>query len=150
MNNPSRLPPFRSVLPFSFIIGITGWFGLALVIFLSLPTLGPRWLFFFFVVLGLTGTSLPVIYYLNTRFPSVPPIGVPVVIRQACWAGVYGGILVWLQLGRILTTSIGVAIAVGLVIVEGLIRFRERSRWAPQESSDAEDRSENDPPDILG
>jgi hypothetical protein len=150
MNYPSRLPPFRSVLPFSFITGFIGWAGLFLVIYTSLPTLGPRWLFFFFVVLALTGTILPVIYFLNIRFPSVPPIGVPVVIRQACWVGVYGGILAWLQLGRILTTSIGLAIAIGLVVIEGLIRMRERSRWAPEEGTGHDQSSENDPPEILG
>jgi hypothetical protein len=150
MNYPFRLPPFRSVLPFSFIIGFIGWAGLALVVFTSLPTLGPRWLFFFFVVLALTGTFLPVITFLNIRFPSEPPIGMSVVIRQACWVGVYGGILVWLQLGRILSTNIGVAIAVGLVVVEWLIRLREKSRWAPQDGSDPENPSTTEPPDILG
>jgi hypothetical protein len=150
MNYPFRLPPFRSVLPFSLIIGLIGWGGLALVVITSLPTLGPRWLFFFFVVLALTGTFLPVITFLNIRFPSEPPIGMAVVIRQACWVGVYGGILVWLQLGRILSTNIGVAIAVGLVVVEWLIRLREKSRWAPRDGSDLENSSETEPPDILG
>lgn len=149
MNYPSRLPPFRSILPFSFMIGLSGWAGLILVVITSLPTLGPRWLFFFFIVLALTGTILPLIFYLNIRFPSDPPIGVPVVIRQACWVGVYGGILVWLQLGRILTTSVGVAIAVGLVVVEGLIRMRERSKWLPDAGEEADD-DNNTPPDILG
>lgn len=150
MNYPPRLPPFRSILPFSFIIGLTGWAGLFIVIYTSLPTLGPRWLFFFFVVLALTGTFLPVIHYLNVRFPSVPPIGIPVVIRQACWVGVYGGILAWLQLGRILSTSVGLAIAIGLVVIEGLIRMRERSRWGADEGGGDDQSSENDPPEILG
>lgn len=147
---PTRLPPFRSILPFSVIIGLVGWAGLALVIFTSLPTLGPRWLFFFFIVIALTGTFLPVIYFLNIRFPSVPPIGVPVVIRQACWVGVYGGILAWLQLGRILTTTIGIVIAIGLVVIEGLIRMRERSRWAPDDGFSPDHDGENEPPEILG
>jgi len=150
MNYPSRLPPFRSVLPFSFIIGISGWAGLVLVVITSLPTLGPRWLFFFFIVIALTGTILPLIYFLNVRFPSDPPIGVPVVIRQASWVGVYGGILVWMQLGRILTTSIGVAIAIGLVVVEGLIRMRERSNWLPDTGDESDNDTANDPPEILG
>lgn len=150
MNYPSRLPPFRSVLPFSFIIALIGWAGLFLVIITSLPTLGPRWLFFFFMVLALTGTLLPVIYYLNIRFPSVPPIGVPVVIRQACWVGVYGGLLAWLQLGRILSTSIGLAIAIGLVVIEGLIRMRERSRWSTEDGAGGDQPPDNDPPELLG
>jgi hypothetical protein len=51
--------------------------------------------------------------------------------------GVYGGVLAWLQMGRILTPALGVIIAVGLVIIEGLIRMRERSRWIPHEEPEA-------------
>jgi hypothetical protein len=49
---------------------------------------------------------------------------------------VYAGVLAWLQLGRILTPTIGVAIAVGLVVIEGFIRMREKSRWNPDEKTE--------------
>lgn len=128
---PRKLPPFRSFLPFAIVLALIGWVGVAFLIQSTLPTLGPRWLFFFFVTLGTTGIGMPVIVFLNIRFPSVPPIDANVVIRQACWVGVYSGIIVWLQLGRILTPTIGVIIAVGLVVIEGLLRFREKSKWNP-------------------
>lgn len=144
MISPTRLPSFRSILPFSIFLSVTGWLGTLLVVLNTLPTLGPRWLFFFFIDLALTGTSLPLIFYLNIRFPSYPPIGVPVVIRQACWVGVYGGIIAWLQLGRILTTGLGVAIAIGLVVVEWLIRFREKSRGKPSRQAHDQQKDEED------
>jgi hypothetical protein len=127
-----RLPSFTSFIPFALFMFLLGWGGIIYLIIYSLPTLGPRWLFFFFTTIAMTGTGLPIVVFLNIRFPSIPPIDTPVVIRQASWMGVYGGIVVWLQLGRILTPSIGMLIAFGLVIIETLIRMRERSQWKPQ------------------
>ncbi len=132
-----KLPAFGSFLPFSILLALVGWLGVIYLIITTLPTLGPRWLFFFFITVAMTGTGLPVIVFLNLRFPSYPPIDSPVVIRQACWIGVYAGILTWLQLGRILTPTVGVIIAIGLVIIEGLIRFREKSQWSPASKESA-------------
>lgn len=136
LTNPRKLPPFRAFLPFAVLLAVVGWGGIALLINNTLPTLGPRWLFFFFITIAMTGTGLPIIVFLNIRFQSVPPIDTNVVIRQASWVGVYAGVLAWLQLGRILTPTIGVAIAVGLVVIEGFIRMREKSRWDPDEKTE--------------
>ncbi len=126
-----RLPAFSSFIPFALFLFVVGWGGIVYLVIFSLPTLGPRWLFFFLTTIAMTGTGLPIVVFLNIRFPSFPPIETPVVIRQACWMGIYGGIVVWLQLGRILTPSIGMLIAFGLVIIEALIRMREKSQWKP-------------------
>lgn len=136
---PRKLPPFRSFIPFAVLLAIIGWSGIYYLISSTLPTLGPRWLFFFFLTLAMTGSGLPVIVFLNIRFPSYPPIDTPVVIRQACWIGVFSGVIAWLQLGRILTPAIGVIIAVGLVVIEGLIRLREKSKWNPASSEPTAD-----------
>ncbi len=84
------------------------------------------------------------IVFLNIRFPSYPPIDTPIVIRQACWIGVFSGVIAWLQLGRILTPGIGVVIAIGLVVIEGLIRFREKSRWSPMENGTPDELVQNE------
>jgi hypothetical protein len=128
MINPDRLPGFRSILPFSLWLAGAGWLGVILLVFATLPTLGPRWLFFFFLVLALTGTFLPVVFFLNLRFPSIPAIGFSVIVRQACWVGVYGGLVAWLQLGRVLNTGLGVGLAAGFIGLEWLIRFREKNK----------------------
>ncbi len=120
------------------LLALIGLGGLAWLILGTLPTLGYRWLFFFFATLAACGTALPVMYFLNRRFPSTPPADGQVIIRQSIWFGVYIGLLVWLQLGRVLTLPIAIFIAAGLIVIELLLRMWEKSRWKPpQETPDA-------------
>jgi hypothetical protein len=119
----------------SFFLMLVGWGGLSFLINSSLPTIGPRWLFFFLLPLALSGTSLPVIYFLNLRFPSFPTVKTGVIIREAIWVGIYGDLIAWLQLGRILTPSLMGFIAISFVLLEILLRINERSQWKPDEES---------------
>lgn len=132
------MPPF---LPF-FIVGLVlaavGWGGLVVLIMVTLPTLGPRWLFFFLLSLALSGTTLPLIHFLHRRFPSNPPAGAGVIMREAVLVAFYGGLLAWLQLGRVLTSAMAAFIAMGLVAIEFFIRLNERSRFKPKEDSENE------------
>jgi hypothetical protein len=123
--------PVRAFLPAAFILALAGWSGLAALIIYTLPTVGPRWLFFFLSVLALTGTALPFVAFLNRRFPSAPPPRPGVVLRQALWVGVYGATLAWLQIGRVLTPSLALLLAAGLILIEWLLRLRERAQWKP-------------------
>lgn len=125
------LPSFWSILWISLVLCTVGWGGLILLVFISLPTLAPRWLFFFLITLALSGTALPAAYYLNKRFPATPPVESSVVLREAMWVGVYGALLAWLQMGRVLTSGLSLVLAVGLVLVEFLLRLGERTQWAP-------------------
>jgi len=128
-----RQPPsVSSFIPAAFILGVIGWCGLIVVIYYSLPTAGPRWLFFFLSVLAITGTALPVVAFLNRRFPSTPPPTHGVIVRQAIWIGIYIPTLLWLQIGRVLTPALALLLAVGLVLIEWLLRLREKSQWKPK------------------
>ncbi|HHY88962.1 MAG TPA: hypothetical protein GYA06_08595 [Chloroflexi bacterium] len=111
-----------------------GWFGLYYLVTQTLPTLGPRWLFFFFTTLAVSGTMLPLVYFFNRRFPSKPPASGAVIIRQSLWFGVYANLLIWLQLGGVLNLMLIVFIAAGLVMIEFFLRLRERSHWKPDEA----------------
>jgi hypothetical protein len=122
----------RSTLPAAIILSTIGWLGLAYLIIYTLPTLGPRWLFFVFSVLGVTGISLPLVAFLNLRFPSDPVADRNAIVREASLVGIYFTTLAWLQLGRVLTLGLGLLLAAGLILVEFLIRLREKSRWDPQ------------------
>lgn len=128
----SQLPPsIRSFMPAALILALIGWGGLYVLINFTIPTVGPRWLFFFLSVLALTGTSLPFVAFLNKRFPTDPPISSGVIIREALWIGIYFPTLAWLQLGRVLTPTLILLLAVGLSAIEILLRLRERSQWKP-------------------
>jgi hypothetical protein len=121
----------RTFLPLSLVLTLIGWVGMWIVISGTLPTLGPRWLFFFLGVIALTGPALPITYYLNQRFPSNPPVDGMVIVRQALWVGVFGSTLTWLQLGRVLTPALALILAGVFVMIEFLLRLFERSRWNP-------------------
>ena len=123
---------FRIFLPLAIILTLIGGFGLFFLIQSTLPTLGPRWLFFFLGVLALTGLSLPLIFFLNMRFPSDPPVEGMVILRQALWVGVFGCTVAWLQLGRVLTGGLAIILAAAFVLIEFLLRLFEKSHWNPK------------------
>jgi len=131
MDTP-KSPSFLFYLTTGVLLALIGWGGLAAVIIYTLPTIGPRWLFFFLGVLALAGTSLPLVYFLNRRFPSIPPVDPGVILRQAVWFGVYGSTLAWLQLGRMLSLTVAAILAGVLILIEGLLRMRERAMWKPR------------------
>lgn len=110
---------------------IAGWGGLAILVLSSLPRVGPRWLFFFLAVVALTGTALPVMAFFNRRFPSTPAPTHAIISRQALWFGVYGATVAWLQMGRVLTPTLAILLAAGLVLIEFLLRLSEKGQWKP-------------------
>lgn len=124
-------PSISSFLASAIILSIIGWGGLFTLLNYTLPTVGPRWLFFFLGVLALTGTSLPAVAFLNRRFPSNPPVTHGVILRQAIWFGVYAPTLTWMQISRVLNPSLALLLALGLVLIEWLLRLRERSQFKP-------------------
>ena len=90
MNEKLHFKPFGLS---ALALAILGWGGLYVVITLTLPYVWARWGFFALLLMGLTGTALPVVYYLHRRFPTEPPAESNVIIRQATWVGVYGATL---------------------------------------------------------
>lgn len=126
---PSQSP--SSYIPAALLLALIGWGGLAMLILFTLPTVFPRWLFFFLSVVAFSGTVMPFIAYLSYRFPSKVPVNPGVIFRQSAWVGVYGATLIWLQIGRILSLSLAFLLAFGFVVIEWLLRLRERSRWSP-------------------
>ena len=120
---------FRNYLPSTLTLIILGWGGLAALFYFSLPFVWSRWGFFVLGIMALTGTALPIVYFLNQRFPSDPPAESNVIVRQAVWVGVYFATLAWLQLGRVVTLYVVLGLAIGLTATEYFIRLREKSNW---------------------
>ncbi len=123
--------PVKDFLFTAFFLALIGWIGLIALVFQTLPTLGPRWLFFFLLVLAITGTTLPITAFLNRRFPTSPPAKRTTVLREAMIIGFFVSTLTWLQLWRVLTPALILLLAIGIVFVEWMIRLWEGSRWEP-------------------
>ncbi|MBI3158209.1 MAG: hypothetical protein HYZ26_01245 [Chloroflexi bacterium] len=128
----NRMPNPTAFLPVSIFLALLGYGGLALLLSSTQPTLWPRWLMFFLIVVAGSGTALPVVAFLNFRLPGRPPAAPRVVVRQALWFGVYLAILAWLQVGRVFSPNLALMLLVGLAAIEVLLRLWERSRWQPE------------------
>ncbi len=129
----------KYLFPFLLMM-LVGWGGLVVLMTYTLPFVWARWAFYFLLTIALTASALPATYFLNLRFPSDPPVGTEVILRQALWVGIYGAALVWIW--KFLTIQMAVGLAGGFILIEWLIRLRERSRFQPkavQEFSPVED-----------
>ena len=127
---------FRNYLPSTLTLILFGWGGLAALFYFSLPFVWSRWGFFVFGIMALTGIAMPIVYFLNRRFPSDPPAESNVIVRQAVWVGVYFATLAWLQLGRLVTLYVVLGLAGGLIATEYFIRLREKAKWKQPTTSD--------------
>ena len=123
----SQRTTFRKYLYSTIALLLFGWGGLSVLIYLSPPYVWSRWGFFVLMIMALTGTALPFVYFLHRRFPEEPPAEPNVLVRQALWVGVYGATLAWLQLGRLVTLFVILGLAGGLIAAEYFIRIRERA-----------------------
>ena len=127
---------FKSFAIPSLLLTIVGWGGLVAIVNLTLPFVWFRWGFFILLIVAITGTMLPIVYFFHRRFPSGPPVEPNVIVRQAIWFGIYGATLAWLQLGRLVTVYVILGLAGGLIAIEYFTRLREKARWKPPITSD--------------
>ncbi len=104
-----------------------GWAGVIFLTTQTLPTIGPRWLFFAAWLTALTGTTIPFAHYLNKRFTKVMPADA-VMLRQSLWVGLFGATCAWLLLGRALNWASALLLAAALIAIEGFLILRDRSR----------------------
>lgn len=133
---PVKHPPFLPILFTSIFLALAGWIGLYFLAMLTDPELGPRWLFYFALTVAVTGTALPLVAFLNRRFPTSPPADEGVLLRQTTWVGVYFSLLMWLQSGRILNSMLAAFLAVSLALIEAVLRLNERTRFNPGKEED--------------
>ena len=122
---------YRSLLIAAIILAITGWLGLFLLLVGTLPTVGPRWLFFFLLALAITGTTLPFIWLLHRRFAERPDIPAMILLRRALLLTLFSELCIWLQINRSLNLSLAILLGLGLVAIELFLRVLDRSKWRP-------------------
>jgi heme/copper-type cytochrome/quinol oxidase subunit 4 len=122
----SAPPDHKGMMLGAALIATTGWIGLWLLVTTTLPTAFPRWLFFVFLYLAVTGTVLPFVRFLNMRFTREdrwPSSGV--ILRQSVWMGLFVVACAWLQIPRVLNPVIAAFLALSLIVVEFFLRVRE-------------------------
>src|SRR5258708_38984929 len=97
----------------SWLLFLGGWAATAYLVATSLPSPGPRWLFFVLILMALTGTAAPFVRYLNKRFArgAVPAA---LLLRQSLWVAFFGPTCAWLQIGRTLKLDPALLLAAGL------------------------------------
>ncbi len=134
-------PTFQPFLFSTLLLFLGGWGGLALLLNFSVPTLWPRWGFFALLVLAGTGTTIPVSYWLNSRFSSNFSADPRVIARQSVSVGVYLALLSWLAIGRILNLSIAVWLALGLAAIEYIVRLRQASLQSDKKTENVSSQS---------
>ncbi|MCB0100793.1 MAG: hypothetical protein H6635_14775 [Anaerolineales bacterium] len=133
MNEELQFKPFGLS---ALALALIGWGGLYLILVFTLPLVWARWGFFVLLLMALTGTALPLVFFLHQRFPETPPADANIIIRQAMWVGVYGATLAWLQLGRLVTLYVILGLAGGLIAAEYFIRIREKASRRPSAYQD--------------
>jgi hypothetical protein len=124
-------PDYRSLIIAAIILAAIGWLGLYFLLTSTLPTVGPRWLFFFLWTLAVTGTALPFVWMLHLRFGTSQPAPPSTLLRHGLWVGLYTTLCIWLQINRSLSLSLAVLLAVGFAAIEWFLRVLERSTWSP-------------------
>ncbi len=132
MERHSFLPPFGKLFLTSLVLGSVGLAGLVFIIFFTEPTLGPRWLFFFFLTLGCSGLALPVIYLVQRRLAK-QYVPISVLLREAILFSIFIDLCTWLQLGRIISNLIILILAIGFILLEVFLRMAEKATFKPEE-----------------
>lgn len=127
---PKRIPPDHvGVLLSAGIMFLVGWGGLFLLMTTRPPRLGAElWLFFFLGLIAVTGTVLPFVRYIHMRLTPahVEPLPGGIIVRQSVWIGLYGVIVAWMQVLRVLTPASAFFLATLFIIIEAFLRSRER------------------------
>ena len=117
------------------MLAFVGWVGVLALVFNTVPSLIPRWMFFALGLASLTGTAVPFIRYLNRRFEHGLASSV-LFLRRSILVGVFGTTLAWLQIGRSLSWGSSMLLAGVFISIELLLELRERSRYVSGASND--------------
>lgn len=126
--NPENQPVYnyRPAMLAAVLMAAAGWAGLYLLLTRTLPTVIPRWVFFFLLVLASSGTSMPFLWLLHRRFDR-EPFTPGLLHRQSLEVSLVVAVLAWLQINRNLTVGLGIIICVGMILLDSLLRRLQKS-----------------------
>lgn len=109
------------------LIAVLSWLGLWGLIQLPV-TDTTRALLFILILTGTTSTTMPPIAYLNARFGHCRDRRTfqARFIRQSIWLGLLIVVLAWLQMRRILTTTLAMILTAVFGLIETFLLTREQ------------------------
>jgi hypothetical protein len=79
-----------------------------------------------FLVVALTGTSLPFVWFLNRRFSRSELPRPMTIIRQSVWVGVFAAVMVWLLATDSFSVPLMLITVGALALVEVLMLLRQQ------------------------
>ncbi|MDK2982116.1 MAG: hypothetical protein PWQ55_2463 [Chloroflexota bacterium] len=129
------MPNFGKIFLTSLILFVLGAGGLFFVVVFSEPTLGPRWLFFFFLTIAAAGLALPFAYIIQRR-TAKQYVPTSVLMREAILFAILIDLLTWLQLGRILSSLMILILTGGFILLEFFLRMAEKATFQPESQED--------------
>lgn len=97
------------------------------------PRLGPRWLMYFFLTAAGTGFALPIVYIFQRRMAKAR-VPASVLVRESILFAVFLDLVLWMQIGRILSNLIIFFLACGFVLLEIFLRVAEKATFDASES----------------
>ncbi len=109
------------------LIALLSWLGLWGLI--QLPVTGPTRALLFVLFFGaIASTAMPPISYLNARFGRCRDQRTfqARFVRQSIWLGLLTVVLGWLQMRRILTTTLATILTAVFMLTETFLLTRER------------------------
>jgi len=95
--------------------------------------------FFSSVIVGITGLTMPLIYYVNKRLSpperrSEPPVFL-VVLRQSMFVSFWAAFCLWLQMNRTFGVAVAVLAAGVLILFELVLQLRDRATTVEEHGS---------------
>jgi len=112
---------------YAILIAVLSWLGLWGLI--QLPITGTtRVLWFALLLTGITSTVMPPISYLNARFGRCRDRRTfqARFVRQSIWLGLLIVVLAWLQMHRILTTTLAMILTAVFGLIETFLLTRDQ------------------------
>jgi len=107
------------------LLALPSGYGLYYLVMNTQPYLKERWLFFLAFFLFVCGVMLPVFAMLNRFFFTAKRIEPQNVVREALGCALIADLLLWFQIGRVLTPAIIMICVGGFAVAEILWRARE-------------------------
>ncbi|MBQ6342553.1 MAG: hypothetical protein IJI41_05475 [Anaerolineaceae bacterium] len=107
------------------LFAVPGGAGLYYLVMYTQPYLRERWLFYLALFFFVCGIMLPFYALMNRYFFTWRRINPPTVIRESVGTALIVDLLLWFQMGRVLTPTIILICVGGGVLAEILWRARE-------------------------